>query len=228
MISLGITRDALTDRAYEMLRTRIVEGHLAPDERLVLSRLSEELGVSHTPIREALNRLAIERLVSVEPYRGFRVMPLIGLDGMRHLFEARLVIEQGALSRAIDHIDAATLERLRQISDKLDGLASAPHLDISAFNDFDADFHRSMVVASNNAFLLNAFDDLRVHVQIARHYQGRSVEEARQAQAEHRSMLKALQEGRGEAVLQECAIHITNVLTRLNQDQDRVASGGEW
>ena len=227
MIEPGVSRDALTDRVYEMLRTQIIQRRLAPNERLLMGRLSADLGVSHTPIREALNRLASERLVSLEPYRGFRVTPLLDPMGMRQLFEARLVIEQGCLDYALAGMDEDTLEELAQLCDKLDGLASAAELDVVAFNELDAAFHRRMVAAGGNGFLLNAFDDLRIHAQIARHYQGRSVEEARQAQAEHRVILESLLRGDREAVLAQAATHISNVLTRLqDEDADGASLGG--
>jgi DNA-binding GntR family transcriptional regulator len=215
MKSAGVSRDALTDRSYELLRDQIIDGRLAPDERLQIDRLSRDLGVSHTPIREALNRLASDRLVNLEPYKGFRVAALLDASSLRLLFEARRVIELGALRDSVERAVEQDRETLQQLFDKLEGLAAAPELDIVSFNEMDAAFHRLTVVASRNVYLLNAYDDLHIHVQIARCYRGRPITDSRRAQAEHRAILEAFLAGDREALLDAASAHITSVCERL-------------
>lgn len=218
MTAAGIARDALTDRAYDMLRDRIIDGRLAPDEPLRIDRLSKELSVSHTPVREALNRLASDRLVCLEPYRGFRVAPLLDTASLRLLFEARRVIELGALQESVGNATEQDHANLRQLFDKLDGLASASDLDIVSFNELDAAFHRLTVAASRNIYLLNAYEDLHVHVQIARCYRSRPDTDSQQAQAEHREILDAFIAGDRDALLDAASAHITAVCNRLAGD----------
>ena len=211
----GISRDALADRSHELLRDRIIDGRLAPGERLRIDRLSQDLGVSHTPIREALNRLASERLVNLEPYKGFSVTPLLDASSLRLLFEARRVIELGALRESVLLATEKDHEDLRQLVDKLDGFAAASDLDIVSFNELDAAFHRLTVMACRNVFLLNSYDDLRVHVQIARYYRGRPVTDSQQAQTEHRAILDAFVSGDRDALLTAASAHISTVCNRL-------------
>jgi len=206
---------ALTDRVYEKLRSRIIDLQLAPGKRLNVGRLKEELGVSHTPIREALNRLVSERLVTVAPYRGFTVAPLLDADGVAQLLDARLVIEKGAIERAVTAIAPEQLAELNRVTAELDELAGEQILDVAAFNALDAKFHRLTIAASGNPFLLNAFDDLRVHIQLARYYRGRSVGDARQAQAEHRRLFAALSDRDADAALQAVVDHMHGVYDRL-------------
>lgn len=215
MKSAGVSRDALTDRSYELLRDQIIDGRLAPDERLQIDRLSKDLGVSHTPIREALNRLASDRLVNLEPYKGFRVAALLDAASLRLLFEARRVIELGALRDSVERAVEQDRQTLQQLFDKLEGLASAPQLDIVSFNEMDAAFHRLTVLASRNVYLLNAYDDLHIHVQIARCYRGRPITDSRQAQAEHRAILDAFLTGDRDALLEAASAHISSVCERL-------------
>lgn len=225
MTPAKVSRDALSDRAYQMLRAQIIDLRMAPGERLTMERLTADLDVSHTPIREALNRLVSERLVSIEPYKGFRVTDLLDADELRQLFAARSVIEQGALRTATD-VESETVVELEQILKTLDGIVGADVLDIPAFNELDARFHRTTVRAGGNIFLLNAFDDLKVHVQVARHYRGREVGESRQAQAEHRAILDALVRRDGESLLRAAATHVDNVFRRL-QEPDGSAGAGD-
>src|SRR5262245_52210340 len=150
MTGSGIPRDGLTDRAYETLRDRILDGRLAPAERLQIDRLSKELGVSHTPVREALNRLTSEKLVTLAPYKGFSVTPLLDVESLRQLLEARRVIELGALERSVRLATTSDLDGLRQVLAKLDGIVAEPELDIVSFNQLDAEFHRMTVTPCRN------------------------------------------------------------------------------
>lgn len=86
--------------AYRALRTAILRGGLRPGEKLSPSALGKELGVSGGVVREALTRLAAERLVSAERNKGFRVYE-ISVDGLKHLAELRQLVETAALEQAI-------------------------------------------------------------------------------------------------------------------------------
>ena len=97
----------------------------------------------------------------------------------------------------------------------MDDLTRAETLDVKAFNAADAAFHRVSVGSSGNRFFLQAFDSLHTHVQIARHYQGRPVAEARHANDEHRRLLAALVDGDSEGAGSEARRHLEGVLARL-------------
>src|ERR671936_2125325 len=82
----------LERRVYERLRDQILNGELRPGDQLVEARLASELGVSKTPVREALIRLQRDGLVHTEPYRGARVMSPSEAD-VREILELRLALE---------------------------------------------------------------------------------------------------------------------------------------
>ena len=224
MTGSGVPRDGLTDRSYETLRERILDGQLAPAERLQIDRLSKELGVSHTPVREALNRLVSEKLVTLEPYKGFRVTPLLDAESLRQLLEARRVIELGALERSVRLATASDIDEILQVLAKLDGIAAAPELDIVSFNQLDAQFHRLTVVPCRNPYLIDSYDDLRVHVQIARYYRGRPAADSQQAQAEHHAIVAALEAGDRDALITAASRHIDTVSSRLAGDGSEVSA----
>ena len=70
---------SLSDAAFNEIRRRIISLEIEPGARLNIDRLAKELGVSPTPLREALNRLAAQKLIRVETYKGFSVEPLLDL-----------------------------------------------------------------------------------------------------------------------------------------------------
>jgi DNA-binding GntR family transcriptional regulator len=212
-------RSALTDRVYQLLKNRIIELDLGPGERLQVEKLAVQLGVSPTPVREALNRLSAEGIVTAAAYRGFHVSPLLSVEELAQLLSARRVIETAAVAMAPAASTPSEIEKLSAMVSEMDALNKAEVLDAKTFNATDAAFHRLTVSLSGNRFLLNAFDSLHAHVQIARHYQGRSLDEARSANIEHHRLLAAFASGDGDAAAREAGLHIDGVLARL---QDRI------
>src|SRR3954451_24190653 len=86
--------DSVVDLAYERIRQLVLEGDVAPGARLAQVELAERLGISRTPVREALRRLSAEGLVEFSPNRGFRAADL-GLDAVLRRLEVRLLLEPG-------------------------------------------------------------------------------------------------------------------------------------
>lgn len=213
-------RSALSDRVYQLLKTWIIELDLGPGERLQVEKLASQLGVSPTPVREALNRLSAEGIVSAAAYRGFHVSPLLSADELAQLLSARRVIETAAVAMAPSACTPSEIEQLSVMVSEMDSLNKVEVLDAKTFNATDAAFHRLTVSLSGNRFLLSAFDSLHAHVQIARHYQGRSLDEARSANTEHHRLLAAFAAGDGEAAAREAALHIDGVLARLQNRID--------
>src|SRR5688572_16986824 len=91
------------DRLEDALRERILSGAYPPGSRLILSKVAQEHSVSFIPVREALQRLETERLVSFEPNRGARVAE-ISIADMRDIYETRVVLEQHAIRTAMPHL----------------------------------------------------------------------------------------------------------------------------
>ena len=143
---------ALPDHAYAVLKQRILSCVLKPGDRLVEKNLCDELGISRTPLREALNRLSHEDLVSFQPHAGYRVAA-ITLEGFRNLIELRSIIEpQGAALAAV----RATAEEIVRMRD----CATLPYnpADERGFVEFcraNARFHLSVVRSARNSMLEN-------------------------------------------------------------------------
>ncbi|WP_218220311.1 GntR family transcriptional regulator [Nesterenkonia sp. Act20] len=219
-------RNAMTDRVYSRLKARIIDLELEPGYRLQIERLSKEFGVSATPIREALNRLSAEGLVRVEAYRGFRVAALLDEEHLIQLLKAREVIERAGASGAAVTRNATIIEGLRERVSYMGELVSCPELDIRSFNAADASFHRLTIEGAGNPFLTKAFDSLHAHVQIARHFQGRSIVEAAHSNEEHKRILEAIERGSDFEVEALVGAHVDGVLSRLKALSDDRGSAG--
>ena len=140
---------SVVDQVYAAIRDRITSGSLARGARIHQEDLAEDLGVSRTPVREALRRLAAEGLVEMRTNRGARVADIDQVD-MRAAYEARLVIEPGAARLAAGRRFAAPLARMRA------ALAAQRRAIPNVRRSFEAnrEFHIALVQASGNDFLL--------------------------------------------------------------------------
>jgi len=106
---------ALPDRIYATLKHRILTCGMLPSARIVEKELCSEMKVSRTPLREALNRLALEGLVLITPYRGYAVTPLT-LDGFRELCEVRRILEAEAAALSAERATARDIEQLESLA----------------------------------------------------------------------------------------------------------------
>lgn len=145
---MTVGASSMGHRVYAVLRERILEGELAPGARLHQEGLSEELGVSRTPLREALGRLAADGLVDLLPNRGARVADVRPQD-MEVAYEARLVVEPAAAAlaaqRATHGADADMRAAIAEHRASIENFAAA----------FDANraFHLALVRAAGNPYL---------------------------------------------------------------------------
>jgi DNA-binding GntR family transcriptional regulator len=146
---------SVVDRVYAALRERIMAGEIAPDERLHQEALAEELGVSRTPLREALSRLAADGLVELLPNRGARVAA-VSAEDMEAAYEARLHLEPAAAGLAAQRAEPADLEPMRH--------AIADHRravdDLRRAFMANRAFHLAVVEAAHNPYLLRFAEGL--------------------------------------------------------------------
>ena len=140
---------SVVDQVHADLLERIVAGELAPGSRLRQEALAAELGVSRTPLREALARLVSEGLVEFIPNRGATVAQR-DFNDMDEAWRARLVLEPGAARLAAERRDAEEVERLREAVRRQRGAAD----DVAASFEVNREFHLALVAASGNAHLL--------------------------------------------------------------------------
>lgn len=107
---------ALPDRIYAILKHRILTCSMRPGEKIVEAALCQEMHVSRTPLREAFNRLALEGLIEMKPYRGFAVAP-VTVEGYKELCEFRRIVESGGAALAAKRATPEAVERLMAVAE---------------------------------------------------------------------------------------------------------------
>ncbi len=187
--TLRVPRTGLHEQAANKLRTLIVRGGLAPGESLLEVGLSEALGISRTPLREALKQLAAEGLVELRLNRGAVVAPFRH-DELAELFEAVSAIERCAAELAALRMTVQDVERLEALQARIER-----HRERGELRDYfevNQQIHSSIVGFARNSVLKASHDALLARAERARFFalstHGRWEESVR----EHRQILAAL------------------------------------
>jgi len=200
----------LRDAAVARLRTMIITGAFSPRERLTESRLIELLGVSRTTVRDTVQELVHEGLLTRDPYKGARVAEL-NADTVRQVAEARFPLELIGARRINEHRDARAVAALWEaVDDLVDAQArSDPEDEYSAH----LEFHRRIWLGAGNAFLMEFWPPI-AH-QISSHMV-RIQQQTRVIDVDmHRRLLSAIERGTPYDVQAELRTHIVASADRL-------------
>lgn len=197
----------LRELVLEAIREAIINGTLKPRERLMEIQLAEELGVSRTPIREALRKLELEGFIVMVPRKGAYVADFSFKD-IADIFEIRAALEGLAAGLAAERITDDELENMeRLLAEKAEAINQQ---DIERLVDADTKFHDALYKASRNERLDTIISNLREQIQRFRAtslaYPGRS----KQSLDEHRSIVEAIQSRHVQSARQAAQEHIEN------------------
>ena len=186
----GAGSRTLIERAYAQLRDDIVEGRLAPDEKLRVEHLKARYQVGAGTLREAITRLVSDALVVAEGQRGFRVAP-IALEDLHDLTRLRLHIEIDALRQSIRQGDAAWKQRLQQVYDELSAFEQPIRAEYRARWEFlNARFHETLTSAHESPWTVKLLRLLSRHGERYRRYAIGLADSGRDVHAEHREIFE--------------------------------------
>jgi DNA-binding GntR family transcriptional regulator len=192
----------LASQISRALAARIVEGAIAPGERLRQDHVAAEFGASHVPVREAFRRLEAQGLVVSEPRRGVRVA---GLDpqAVREVTEMRAALEALALRHAVPNLGPQDLASARQAM--ADSAASA---DLRVWEQANRRFHGALLAPCRMPRLLAAIDDLQSAASRILFAAWQTRDWQPRSEKEHRLILRAVEQGDAEDAAARLARHI--------------------
>lgn len=187
-----------TDEVYESLRSAILTRLFLPGQRLLSDELASQLGVSLTPIRHALSQLAVEGLIEVHPRSGTYVASMTP-DEVEETFEIRAALEALAASRAVKRVTPEDLAGLDELLQRLAEPVRSEE-DRKAHESANLEFHRRLLEISGSKKLLELYESLHAHIQIARIHASEGTNFAalrprlQQEQREHEAIVAALRQ----------------------------------
>jgi DNA-binding GntR family transcriptional regulator len=164
-----IPQQQLRGQVYDVLRAGILKQQFPPGSRLDLEQLESAMGISRTPLKEALQRLEADGLVEVIARRGTYVSEL-NLEDAIELFELRQVLEVGAAPWILERASDEDIARIVALNDDLFALLdTGPYEEIVVeFIERDRLFHNSIMNLTGNTVLVEAYSDVNTHLQITR------------------------------------------------------------
>jgi DNA-binding GntR family transcriptional regulator len=218
-----IQRRNLGDDVYQILWTRILSRDLHPGEKLSDLKLSTELGVSRTPVREALHRLLQDGVIRAEPNRGFFVTSFSARD-IDEIFEIRAALEALALrsyiARNPDADFCPALEELDEVERAIE--AAQTNEQIRAANErflaADQGFHKAIVEQSGNERLAALINGLWAQIGVFQKAGTHVPGYIEVALGQHRAIIDLLQQKRHAEAIEALQEHIRDMKTRIIAD----------
>lgn len=199
------------EQAYQRLINAIASGQLAPGARLRETELSEQFGLSRTPIREALRALEADGLVQHQPRQGAVVRQLDHAEVVE-LYEMRAVLEGTAARLAARTASEVELQALSALNDEFAAAAADP----ATAAELNRQFHRTLIGAARNRFLVRAVEGLRKTLLILGPTTMIVEARVKEATSEHAAIISALQDRDGIRAESLMRTHIeTAQLNRL-------------
>jgi DNA-binding GntR family transcriptional regulator len=209
-IAVAAPRGNLADHAYARLKSELHDFHWVPGDRFSEAEIGARLGVSRTPVREALFRLRNEGYLEVEAKTGWFVKP-IDFDSLEQLYDLRIVLELASLARLGQRSgDPPELEALKSVW----LVPAAERLaDGHAVGALDEQFHASLVRAAGNAEIARVHQDVTERIRIVRRLDFTRADRIEATYQEHAKILRAVMQRKTEQA---------QLLLRSHIDQSKV------
>ncbi len=197
----------LRELVFENVRQAIVKGVFAPGERLMEIQMADELGVSRTPVREAIRKLELEGFVVMIPRRGTYVANL-SIKDINDVYEIRTSLDVLAAGLAAERIEPEEIAELNRLLLEISN--ASKHNDMEAIVKLDTDFHDVLYKASRNERLRNIINNLREQITgirgVSMRYPGRMADTIE----EHRALVDSIASRDSEKAQAAARIHLEN------------------
>jgi DNA-binding GntR family transcriptional regulator len=203
-----VEKKTLQHNVYKLLLKAIISGEIQPGDHLDEKELTEKLGVSRTPLREAINRLAQDGVILELPYRGKFVRKFTPQE-VNDIYEVRKSLEVLAICLAVRNMADDELNEITEIVHAITEAQESGNL--LSYSELDAEFHEKLALYSRNKTLIRTLDSLAIQVKLIRHMTNKKSDVVSRSQFERVQILNALKlrdEKLATAFMEE---HIDNV-----------------
>jgi DNA-binding GntR family transcriptional regulator len=214
-----VSSSTLADQVYAAIRDRIIAGELEAGHFAREQEISEAMGVSRTPVREALGRLATEGLLERLPHRGFR-LPQESISRLLEVYPIVSALELLAGQLAFPKASAADLDELRGLNRRL--AAAGGDGEVEGAIELNDRFHALIAEASGNQRLVALLDDLRTQLRPLENWYYTDPDHTRKSVEEHDALIDALATGELDRALsifqRNMSLTITTLLQKVGSE----------
>lgn len=211
---------SLRGRVFQTIRDNILNGVYQENEELRENTIAKELGVSRTPVREALRQLELEGLVKIVPNKGACVTGITRKD-VKDIYAIRSMLEGLCARWATEHITDAQIDELEEII-----MLSEFHLkrgkegQSQQVTELDGKFHEILYNASDSRILKHVLSDFHKYVRMARKASVADPARAEKSIEEHKRILQAIKNRDADAAENLANVHMMNVMKNLNMKDE--------
>lgn len=208
----------LREIVYEELKMQILTGKITPGTRMMEVELAESMGVSRTPIREAIKKLEQEGLVIIEPRKGAYASQ-ISVKDMVDILEVRQDMEGLAAHMAAYRMTPKQMKELEAISIAYNKAVEAGN--VADMIKYDTDFHNLIVESCNNSILTMMINQLQELLLRFRYVYYDNIKHAEKMPSEHSMIMEAIKDGRSDAARVSAEMHIERIKDMVMNDTIR-------
>ncbi|GLQ55605.1 GntR family transcriptional regulator [Devosia nitrariae] len=203
----------LGDEVYNTIYAQLMSQKILPGSRISIDNLARELGVSQTPIREALSRLEAQGLVVKTHLIGFSAASQMDRTRLDQLYELRLLLEPFAARKAATLMSSEQFEALKRMTDDMRNDRGQGRVSYSEFARLDSQFHDLIAQASGNDLVQETLANLHTHVHLFRlfHHQQATSD----ANAEHAKLIEAFEARDQDRAEQAMRTHVERSYARF-------------
>jgi DNA-binding GntR family transcriptional regulator len=209
-----ILRRNLHDEVASRIRDLIIEGQLAPGTRIYETQLGQSLGVSRTPLREALKTLASEGLIELATARG-AVVKRFSEKEVRDMLDVLAVLEACAARLACERASDAEIAGMRELHDRMTGFFEAGNR--LEYYKLNQDFHSGILRLSGNAALQSAHLAIQARLKRIRYIGNSEPRKWNDAMSEHEEMVRRLEARDAEGLAAILALHMEHTWERVKE-----------
>ncbi len=217
MKDINIDNTPLSEKIAETLRDYIMKGSLKPGERLTEPKLSAMLGISRTPIREALRLLENEGFIDIYPRRGAVVSDITSKD-VDEIFIIKTKLESLAARLAVENLTEADIKKMMDINEKMVKYSESKN--VVNLIKLNADFHNIFIERSNNTRLIKFIESLNKQFKRVTAYSFTEAGRIKKVIEEHNNIIEAFSSRDADKVEELVDIHVKNgwqfIRSRMN------------
>ena len=211
---------SLRGQVFDKIRSDILKGRYQKGDELVECTIGKEMGVSRTPVREAIRQLELEGLVQLIPNKGAFVTGISASD-VRDIYLIRSRLEGRAARMAAEHISSEQLAEMEETIVLSDYHVKKEHFEQVC--EMDGKFHKLLYAASGSRILEHTLTDFHQYVQRVRMASITNRIRMHKSNSEHEKILEAIRNKDGDQAEKVAAEHISNTVENLKQyDLDRI------
>lgn len=207
----SVVNSTVSDRIYSILQEWIFTRQLPMGERLDFGELERKLGVSRTPLHEAVGRLESDGLITSVPRKG-KYVATFRQDDVRERFEIRRILEVGTVEEIVEKLTPEQCDRIEGLCKRMreHHAQNGPSADYIQFVKLDAEFHRQILSIAGGELLLDMYNSLLLHLRLASIFITLKEKRIRASIEEHEEIVASLKARDANRLKRACITHLTN------------------